>query len=110
MSNSTVKGGMFAAKAAMYKGAKAKANKNGEMPVVLVVFAGSCPKKRVIDGSVFSNMNIELDTSYLFTYTPGDIDPDHGREYSFQAIAEIVSVMDTIKIVQELGDPELLED
>lgn len=109
MSNSTVKGGMFAAKAAMFNGKSAKANKNGEFPVVLVVIAGKCPKKRVLDGSVFTNMNIEMDTTYLFSFSAGDIDPNYGQEYNFTPIVEIVSVMDTIKIVQELGSPELLD-
>ena len=109
MSNSTVKGGMFAAKAAMFNGKSAKANKNGEFPVVLVVFAGACPKKRVIDGSVFNNMGLELGANYLFSYTAGKIDPEYGQEYEFTAVSEIVSAMDNINIMQALGAPELLD-
>ena len=109
MSNSTVKGGMFAAKAAMFNGKSAKANKNGDFPVVLVVLAGACPKKRVIDGTVFTNMNIEMDTNYLFSFSAGEIDTTHGQEYNFTPVVEIVSVMDNIKIIQELGEPVLLD-
>lgn len=102
------KSSVFTAKVVMFTGEKAVPNKHGEMPIVLVVIAGKCPKRRVIDGTSAERMGLTVNKSYLFTATAGEIDEEYGLQINYLATAEL-GVMDILSTSDKLGEPILLD-
>lgn len=99
---------MFLATVSNYNSNSASADKNGLMPMLLDVVAGVCPKKRVLAGTVASNMGLEEGTTYLFKFTTLAEDPTHGSQYSFTKIAPVTDIMQILSATESLGDATLI--
>lgn len=99
----------FLCKAKPYNGQKAKQNKHGLMPVVLVPVAGTSPSHRVLDGTSASNAGFEVGGTYLAQWSLGNVDPEYGQQFNFLMIQEVDSLLDIMSISQTLGSPKTLE-
>ena len=99
---------MFLATVCKYNGNKenpAKPDSNDLMPVILEPLGGTCPKKRVIAGTIARNMGIEENQVYLFKWTRLEDD----EEYGFVAVTQVQDPIQVISASQSLGDSTIIE-
>lgn len=85
----------------------AKADKNGNMPVLLHPVAGQCPDKRIIAGTVAINEGMQINKSYLITCTETEPDEEHGRQFNYTVVSE-ASLVEILQATQFLGAPSLV--
>ena len=103
--------GNFIASAKQYNGSKenpATADSNGLMPVLLNVISGTCPTKRILSGTAAKNAGLTVGQTYIISVSEGDVDPEYGRQFDFNAIKEM-SVMDIIEHGTAFGPAKLVE-
>lgn len=63
-----------------FRGAKAKEDVNGKMPVILNPVFGTMPFNRIINGSIAENLGLEFGNSYLITAVFADnVNPATGE-------------------------------
>ena len=103
-----MKTSIFLATVSMYNSNSATSDKNGLMPMLLDVVAGKCPKKRVLAGTIASNMGLEEGNTYLFKFTQLEDDTVHGSQYSFTKISPVTDVMQILSATTQLGDATLI--
>ena len=104
--------GMFLATVCNYYGNKenpAKPDSNDLMPVILEPLGGTCPKKRVIAGTVARNMGIEEKQAYLFKWTRLEDDEEYGSQFGFVAVTHIADPIQVITASQSLGEPTIVD-
>ena len=103
---------MFLATVCNYYGNKenpAKPDSNDLMPVILEPLGGTCPKKRVIAGTVARNMGIEEKQAYLFKWTRLEDDEEYGSQFGFVAVTHIPDPIQVISASQSLGEPTIVD-
>ena len=103
---------MFLATVCNYYGNKenpAKPDSNDLMPVILEPLGGTCPKKRVIVGTVARNMGIEENQVYLFKWTRLEDHEEYGSQFGFVAVTHIADSIQVISASQSLGDSIIIE-
>ena len=103
---------MFLATVCNYYGNKenpAKPDSNDLMPVILEPLGGTCPKKRVIVGTVARNMGIEENQVYLFKWTKLEDDEKHGSQFGFVAVTHLPDPLQVITASQSLGEPTIVD-
>lgn len=96
---------LFVASIKSYNGSTdnpAKPDKNGIMPVILDVVAGSCPNKRVVSGTVAERADLTKGKTYLVKAEEIDTDPDNGRQFRFTAVKEL-SFSELLEATQHFG-------
>ena len=104
--------GMFLATVCNYYGNKenpALPDVNDLMPVILEPLGGTCPKKRIIVGTVARNMNIEENQVYLFKWTRLEDHEEYGSQFGFVAVTHIADPIQVISASQSLGDSTIIE-
>ena len=84
------------------------ADKNGKMPIILVVVAGKCPNRTVLSGTVAENEGFEIGKTYLVQVTETEPDAEYGRRFTFTKLAE-ASLMDIISAPKAIGQPEVFD-
>ena len=97
---------MFLATVCKYNGNKenpAKPDSNDLMPVILEPLGGTCPKKRVIAGTIARNMGIEENQVYLFKWTRLEDDEE------YVAVTQVQDPIQVISASQSLGDSTIIE-
>ena len=103
---------MFLATVCNYYGNKenpAKPDSNDLMPVILEPLGGTCPKKRVIVGTVARNMGIEEKQVYLFKWTRLEDDEEYGSQFGFVAVTHLPDPLQVITASQSLGEPTIVD-
>ena len=103
---------MFLATVCNYYGNKenpAKPDSNDLMPVILEPLGGTCPKKRVIVGTVARNMGIEENQVYLFKWTRLEDDEKYGSQVGFVVVTHLPDPLQVITASQSLGDSIIVE-
>ena len=103
---------MFLATVCNYYGNKenpAKPDSNDLMPVILEPLGGTCPKKRVIVGTVARNMGIEENQVYLFKWTRLEDHEEYGSQFGFVAVTHIADPIQVISASQSLGEPTIVD-
>ena len=103
---------MFLATVCNYYGNKenpALVDANGLMPIILEPLGGTCPKKRVVAGTVARNMGIEENQVYLFKWTRLEDDEEYGSQFGFVAVTHIADPLQVITASQSLGDSTIIE-
>ena len=103
---------MFLATVCNYYGNKenpAKPDSNDLMPVILEPLGGTCPKKRVVAGTVARNMGIEENQVYLFKWTRLEDHEEYGSQFGFVAVTHIADSIQVISASQSLGDSIIIE-
>ena len=106
------KNGMFLATVCKYNGNKenpAKLDSNDLMPVILEPLGGTCPKKRVLAGTIARNMGIEENQVYLFKWTRLEDDEEYGSQFGFVAVTHIQDPIQVITASTSLGDSTIIE-
>ena len=104
--------GMFLATVCKYNGNKenpAKLDSNDLMPVILEPLGGTCPKKRVIVGTVARNMGIEENQVYLFKWTRLEDHEEYGSQFGYVAVTHIPDPLQVITASQSLGEPTIVD-
>ena len=82
---------------------------NDLMPVILEPLGGTCPKKRVIVGTVARNMGIEENQVYLFKWTRLEDHEEYGSQFGYVAVTHIADPIQVITASQSLGDSIIVE-
>ena len=103
---------MFLATVCNYYGNKenpAKPDSNELMPVILEPLGGTCPKKRVLAGTIARNMGIEENQVYLFKWTRLEDNEDYGSQFGFVAVTHVQDSIQVITASQSLGDAIIVE-
>jgi hypothetical protein len=95
-------GGMIAVTAKVLVGKTA--DKNGHMPVLLNVLAGTCPDKRVISGTVAKQEGFEIGKRYLVAVEETEADATYGRQFNFTNAGEL-TMGELLESVKTLGKP-----
>ena len=85
----------------------AEEDKNGAMPVILDVVAGSCPNKRVISGTVAERAGMESGKAYLCKAEEIDSD-EYGRQFRYSTIKEL-GFSELLEAMSHFGSPKLIE-
>lgn len=102
-----MKNQMFLAVVSTFNGKTAKPNKHGLDPLILEVIAGSCPVKRVVDGSVAKNAKLEAGTTCMIKWSEDEMDEEYGSQYIFTKLMEVSCPMDILNISEKLGNADL---
>lgn len=85
----------------------AEEDKNGAMPVILDVVAGSCPNKRVLSGTVAERAGMESGKAYLCKAEEIDSD-EYGRQFRYSTIKEL-GFSELLEAMSHFGAPKLIE-
>jgi len=85
----------------------AKADKNGLMPVIFDVLAGSCPSKIVLSGTIAERSGFEVGKIYAIQVRERTAD-EYGRQFSYNKIGE-VSALDALNVESILGAPIIVD-
>lgn len=83
-------------------------DKNGKMPVIINVVAGSAPNTRVLSGTVAERAGFEHGKSYLINSTEGTPDEEYGRRFTFDPAKEM-DAMEIINAVDKLGQAVIVD-
>lgn len=83
-------------------------DKNGKMPVILNVVAGTAPNTRVLSGTVAERAGLHIGKSYLINSTEGQPDAEYGRRFTFDATKEM-DAMEIISAVDKLGSAKIVD-
>lgn len=90
-----------------YNGTKdkpAKADNNGNMPVILMVSAGRVPNRTVLSGTVAQNEGLDVNHTYIVNVIEREPDSEYGRQFGFSIVREVTSVKDIMEAKAELGE------
>lgn len=96
--------GMAAVSAAQFNG---NPDKNGKLPVILRPFAGKCPNKFVISGTVAETEGIQVGKSYLVNILEREESAEYGRQFQYQKLNELTA-LESASIVGSLGNAIIL--
>lgn len=83
---------MFIATINEYKGKNAKADRSGNMPLILNVLGGKCPNKRLFSQGWADVQGMEVGRTYLINSIETDPHPDFGRQFRFDNVQEVTAL------------------
>jgi len=81
-------------------------DKNGNVPVILNVVAGSAPNRNVISGTVAERAGFEVGKTYLASVREVEAN-EYGRQFVWNKLSE-ATVLDIIKGQKELGTAKII--
>ena len=84
---------------------KGAADKNGKMPVILNVVAGTCPIRNVLAGTIAESLKIEEGKTYLFSVREGEAN-EYGRTFVYSKLKEL-NAMEIVGAAKELGEAKI---
>lgn len=84
-------------------------DKNGSYPMLLNIIAGEAPSFRTIAGTLAQREEIYAGFTYLVSYTEGEVDPVHGRQFNWSNLGEVTSKLDVVKTSKELGTAKVID-
>jgi len=85
----------------------AESDKNGIMPVILDVVAGSCPNKRVLSGTVAERADLTKGKAYLVKAEEIEAD-EYGRQFRFTAVKEL-DFSELLQATQHFGVAKMID-
>lgn len=73
-------------------------DKNGKEAVILIPQAGKIPFKRTLSGTIAQRQQIFDGGVYLVAWEEGPVDPENGRQYTFENMDTLkgLAIVDTI--------------
>lgn len=81
---------VFVATVQAWNGKGAKADKKGNMPLVLIPFGGTTPRGlNVINGTSAQLQGFQINKCYIVTATERPYEEEHGVQFNFASIAEV---------------------
>ncbi len=94
----------------------AVADKNGKMPVILNIVAGTAPNKRVLSGTVAERAGMTVGKTYLINCTEGSLqeyEDGEGntvttRSFTFDAMSEL-TVREILDANKDLGPAKVID-
>jgi len=95
---------MFVAKFQQVTSSKFKADKNGNMPFIGKILAGTA-RGSVINGTMFQRDGLEPNKAYL---CQNEIEEYNGEDQITTSVISVVSLLELVPLVNQLGKGQLL--
>lgn len=83
-------------------------DKNGKQPVILQIIAGKAPNRMVISGTVAETSGFNIGSVYYANCREVEAN-EYGRQFRWTTIQEVTSVVDTVALTNQLGNPDVFD-
>lgn len=104
MSHQRLQGGKALVRIHTYYGSSEKPSEpdyQGNYPIIIDPLAGSIPSKRVLNGTIASQIGFTQDTVHVVKWQEVDPDPDYGRQFEIKKLFDISNDTDRIEKWEE---------